>query len=79
MTRARKISRVAIEARTVLTRYPGVAAATMTEWIDLVQGARIMESLLATAADHTADPEEQVDIAVAVFSFVMIASWSSGR
>ena len=60
------------EARAVFGRYPGVAEAVLTEWPRLLQGARIMESLLATTADATRSRARRVDIANAVFVYVLM-------
>ncbi len=60
------------EARTVFGRYPGVAEAVLTDWPRLLQGARIMESLLATAAGATRSTARRVDIANAVFVYVLM-------
>jgi AcrR family transcriptional regulator len=56
--------------RSVLGRYPGSARAMLTDWVALNQGTRIMESLLAVAAEHSPDPDRQVEIANAVFVYV---------
>ncbi|MGZ6909259.1 MAG: TetR/AcrR family transcriptional regulator [Acidimicrobiia bacterium] len=69
---ASRLRDFALGARPVLTRYPGVADAVLVEWVHLVQGARIMEALLATAAAHTRRGDEQVDIANAVFVYILM-------
>lgn len=61
----------ATAARGALARYPGLAEACLTDWPSLPEGARILESLLAVAADHTDVGREQVAIANAVFVYVL--------
>lgn len=58
-------------ARRVLRRYPDLAAVCLTGWPELPEGCRIMEGLLAVAADHTTRSADQVGIANAIFEYVL--------
>jgi AcrR family transcriptional regulator len=62
----------AVEARTVLRRYPGAADAVLRSWPELVQGCRIMEWLLVTATAVTKRKDRRVDIANGVFVHVLM-------
>lgn len=61
----------AYAARPRLQITPGLAAVCLTDWPELHEGCRIMESLLAVAAGHTDNAHEQVAIANAVFVYVL--------
>lgn len=58
-------------ARNRLRVTRGLADACLTDWPRMAEGCRIMEGLLAVAAEHTADPAGQVEIANAVFVYVL--------
>ena len=60
-----------VETRKALRRYPGLAEVCLTEWVSLRHGCRMMEGLLHVAGDHTADDDDQVAIANAVFVYVL--------
>jgi len=66
-----RLRRWAHAARAALARYPGLADALLTDWPSLVQGCRIVESLLAVAAVETDDVDRQVAIANALFVYVV--------
>jgi len=69
---AEQLRTFALQARSVLRRYPGAADAVLTSWPDLVQGCRLMEWLLATAATVTKRADRRVDIANGVFVYVLM-------
>lgn len=68
---AARLSAWAHAARPRLRITPGLAGVCLTDWPELHEGCRIMESLLAVAAVHTDNPHEQVAIANAVFVYVL--------
>ncbi len=49
----------------------GLADACLTDWPKMAEGCRIMEGLLRVASDHTTDPGRQVEIANALFVYVL--------
>lgn len=49
----------------------GLADACLTDWPKMTEGCRIMEGLLRAVSDHTTDPGRQVEIANAVFVYVL--------
>ena len=58
-------------ARRGFRAHPDLAAVCLTDWPELREGCRIMESLLSVAADHTPRGADQVAVANAVFVYVV--------
>jgi AcrR family transcriptional regulator len=71
-TASDRVRRFAVEAGALLERYPGVAMALLTEWTRLVQGARLLESLLVVTAEVSDDTDQQIELAYAVFGHVLV-------
>ena len=55
----------------VLHRHGDLVAVCLTDWPELPEGCRIMEGLLVVSATHTTRTEHQVQIAHAIFVYVL--------
>jgi AcrR family transcriptional regulator len=65
-----RLTTFAQEARTALRPFSGVAAALLADWPELVQGCRLVESLLEVAATVTRRTDRRFEIADAVLGYV---------
>jgi AcrR family transcriptional regulator len=61
----------AVGARPVLRRFAGLADVCLTDWPSMRQGCRMVEQLLGVVEAHTKSPRKQVEIANAIFVYVL--------